>query len=86
MSLIPGGARRQRIDLIGNEDRNVIRNRRTSIEDLERPDLWVHGHYREGRIGCARLQRSSGGLMMVVYFRSFSHSPFVFKLRDTTHL
>ena len=33
VSLIPGGARRQRIDLIGNEDRKGVRNTRTDIED-----------------------------------------------------
>lgn len=33
VSLIPGGARRQRIDLIRNEDRKGVRNTRTDIED-----------------------------------------------------
>ena len=66
VSLMPGGARRQRIDLIRNEDCKGVRNLRTDIEDSLRLDLLAHGHYREGRTKCARLQRSSGGLMMVV--------------------
>ena len=68
-----------------NEDCKVVRNLRTDIEDSLRLDLLVHGHYREGRTVCARLLRSFGGLMLVE-FRSFSLSPVIPKLCDTTHL
>ena len=48
-----------------NEERKVVRNLRTDIEDSLRLGLLVHGLNREVRIVCARLRRSSGGLMMV---------------------
>ena len=72
VSFMPGGAFGDSdLTSLDNEERKVVRNLRTGIEDSLRLDLLVHGRYREGRTVCARLRRSSGGLMMVVYFRSF---------------
>jgi len=58
-----------------NEERNVVRNLRTGIEDSMRLDLLVHGPNREVHTGYVILRHSSEGWMKVVFVRSFSHSP-----------
>ncbi len=46
VSLMPGGARRQRMTSFENEEHNDVRNSRTGTADSGRPGLSAHGRYR----------------------------------------
>jgi len=54
-----------------NEEHDNVRNSHTDIVDSSHLDLLVHGRYLEDHRECEGLQRSSGGSMLVLWFRPF---------------
>ncbi len=75
VSLMPGGARRQRLTSLDNEEHDKVRNSRRGNAGSARPDRLVHGRYLEDRRGYEALLHSFGGLTCVGHVWSSLLSP-----------
>lgn len=75
VSLMPGGARRQRLTSLNNEEHDKVRNSRRGSADSARLDRLVHGRYQEGRTRYEALLHSFGGLTCVGHVWSSLLSP-----------